>query len=93
MLGALVHIAPRDVKGLGLEAGGARWCWPAAGGGGVLGALVYTAPGILRVLDWRREEQAGAGWLQEVEGFLAPLYMLPPWDVEGPGLEAEGAGW
>ena len=31
-----------------------------------------------RVLDWRREEQAGAGRLQEVEGCLAPLYVLPP---------------
>ena len=35
-------------------------------------------PGMLRALDWRREEQAGAGQLQEVEGCLAPLYILPP---------------
>ena len=47
--------------------------------------LYLLPPGKMRVLDWRREKQAGAGWLQEVEGFLAPLYMLPPWDVEGPG--------
>ena len=30
-------------------------------------------------MDWRREEQAGAGRLQEVEGCLAPLYMTPRW--------------
>ena len=49
----------------------------------MLGALVHDAPGILGVLTWRREGQAGAGWLQEVEGeveegCLAPLYMTPP---------------
>ena len=44
MLGALRIIAPRDVEGLGHEAGGAGWCWPAAGGGEVLGALGHIAP-------------------------------------------------
>ena len=40
--------------------------------------LYLLPPGMMRVLDWRREEQPGAGWLQEVEGCLAPLYILPP---------------
>ena len=51
----------------------------------MLGALVHYAPGILGVLTWRREEQPGAGRLQEVEveveveeGCLVPLHMTPP---------------
>ena len=41
--------------------------------------MYMLPPGMLRVLDWRREEQAGAGRLQEVEGCLAPLFMTPRW--------------
>ena len=40
--------------------------------------LYMLPPGMMRVLDWRRREQAGAGWLQEVVGCLAPFYLLPP---------------
>ena len=45
----------------------------------MLGALLHIAPGVWRVLGRKREEQAGAGRLKEVEGCLAPLYIMPRW--------------
>ena len=58
MLGAPVHAAPRDDEGPGLEAEGAGWCWLAAGGGGVPGALLPAAP---RGVEGPGLEAEGAG--------------------------------